>query len=178
MARANLRGLVPPLLAVLVAACATTKAPTVARAPTPAKPTTTRRLAWMPLEARVAPEIASAINQRLARVTVPGVSETFQSPVSMEMAQLAIECIDRAPRCYAAVGRSVRADELAWSELAHGKGHDASVTVRVSLFDVASGAVVRQNSRTFPSAKAARDGVAAFIDGTFGAAVASVGAAR
>jgi hypothetical protein len=132
----------------------------------------------MPLEATVSPEVASTVNQRLAGLVVAGVTEKFQAPVSMEMAQLAIECIERTPACYGKVGRSVGADRLAWAEVARANKRDASVTLRVSLFDVGGGAVVRQAARTFPNPKAAREGAGALFDGTFGAAVASAGPAR
>jgi hypothetical protein len=131
----------------------------------------------MPLEASVSAEVASAVNEKLSGLAVAGVTEKVQAPVSMEMAQLAIECIERTPACYGKVGRSVGADRLLWAELVRAK-KDASVTLRVSLFDVGSGAVVQQGARTFANAKAARDGVAALVDGTFGAAVAAAGPAR
>ncbi|HVU50370.1 MAG TPA: hypothetical protein VHL80_06770 [Polyangia bacterium] len=168
------------LLAALATACATVKpAPVVhAPAPPPVAAPPPVRLAWMPLEANVSAEVASAVNQRLAGLAVAGVTEKVQATVSMEMAQLAIECIERTPRCYGEVGRSVGADRLAWAELARGSKRDASVTLRVSLFDVGAGAIIRQGARTFPNTKAARDGAAALFEGTFGAALASAGPAR
>jgi hypothetical protein len=168
------------VLATLATACATTQPAPVAKAPPPppkAAPPAVR-LAWMPLEASVSPEIASAVNERLAGLAVAGVTEKFQASVSMEMAQLALECIERTPACYGKVGRSVGADRLAWAELARASKRDASVTLRVSLFDVRGSAFVQQGSRTFPNAKAARDGAAALLDGTLGAAVAAAGPAR
>jgi hypothetical protein len=167
------------LLATFATACATAKpAPVVhAAAPRKAAPPP-MRLAWMPMEASVSPEIATVVNQRLAGLTVVGVTEKFQAQVSMEMAQLAIECIERTPACYGKVGRSVGADRLAWAEIARATKGAAGITLRVSLFDVGGGAVVQQASRTFPNAKAAREGAAALFDGTFGAAVAAAGPAR
>jgi hypothetical protein len=164
-------------MATLMAACATTKpAPVVRAPPPPPKPAAPPvRLAWMPLEASVSADVASAINQRLADFAFPGVTEKHQAPVSMEMAQLALECIERTPKCYGKVGRSVGADRLAWAEVVRGKG---GVTLRVSLFDVAGGVLVQQGARTFVNAKAAHDGAAALVDGTFGAAVASTVPAR
>ncbi len=167
------------LLAALATACATAKPAPVVHAPPPPKAAPPPvRLAWMPLEPRASPEVATVVNQRLARVVVDGVTEKFQAPVSMEMAQLAIECIERTPACYGKVGRSVGADRLAWAEVARASKRDASVTLRLSLFDVGGGALVRQAARTFPNAKAAREGAAALFDGAFGAAVASAGPAR
>jgi hypothetical protein len=157
------------LLATLAIACATAKPAPVVHAPPPPKIAPPPvKLAWMPLEATVSAEVASAVNQRLAALAVAGVTEKVQAPVSMEMAQLALECIDRTPACYGKVGRSVGADRLAWAELVRASKRDASVTLRVSLFDVGGGSVVQQGARTFPNAKAAREGAAALFDGTFG----------
>ena len=179
MARAKGLRFLWPFLATVAMACATAKPPQVVHAPPPRKAAPPPlRLAWMPLEARVAPEVASAVNERLAHVAVAGMTESFQAPVSMEMAQLAIECIERTPKCYGAVGRSVRADKLVWAELVRANRRDASVTVRLSLFDVAGGAIARQGARTFPNAKAAREGAAALVDETFGATLAAAGAGR
>jgi len=163
----------------LVAGCATAKPPpAVVTKPAPKAAPPPLRLAWMPLEARVSPEVANAVNARLAHVAVAGMTESFQAPVSMEMAQLAMECIERTPKCYSAVGRSVRADRLVWAELVRPNRRDASMTVRLSLFDVAGGALARQGARTFPNPNAARDGAAAFVDETFGATVAAAGGPR
>src|SRR6516162_9454354 len=106
--------------AVLFAtACATAKPAPVVHAPPPrprpAAPPPVR-LAWMPLEASVSAEVASAVNEKLSGLAVAGVTEKVQAPVSMEMAQLAIECIERTPACYGKVGRSVGADRLLWAE--------------------------------------------------------------
>jgi hypothetical protein len=155
-------------LATLATACATAKPPAIVPPPPPAAAPAPMRLAWMPLERRAAPEVASVVNQRLARVIPDGVTESYQAPVSMEMAQLALECIEHTPKCYGAVGRSVGADKLLWAELVHGTRRDPGVTLRVSLYDVGSGATLQQAAGTFPSEKAAHDGAIALIDGTFG----------
>jgi hypothetical protein len=160
------------LAAAFASACATAKppAPKVVVAPPPPKPApVARKLAWMPLETRASPEIANVVNERFAHASVAGVTETFQASVSMEMAQLAIECIEHTPKCYAAVGRHVGADELLWAELSRSAKRDAGVTLRVSRLDVASSAVVKQEARTFPTVKAARAGVPELVDSAVGA---------
>ncbi|HVX97342.1 MAG TPA: hypothetical protein VHK47_20680 [Polyangia bacterium] len=157
------------LLAVaFVAACATTEQAAIVPLPPPAAAApATVRLAVMPLEVRTSGELAAVINPRLKGVTVDGVTDTFQAPVSMEMAQLAIECIDHTPACYAAVGRSVGADRLLWAELERG-GRGGAVKLRIALFDVARGEMLRQGGRAYPSVKAARAGGAALVDEVFG----------
>jgi hypothetical protein len=157
-----------PLAVALVAACATTEPAAIVALPPPQKTApATVRLAVMPLEARTSGELAAAINPRLAGVAIEGVTDTFQAPVSMEMAQLAIECIDHTPACYGAVGRSVGADRLLWAELERG-GRGGAVKLRLALFDVARGEMLRQGGRAFPSAKAAKAGSAALVDEVFG----------
>lgn len=155
-------------VATLAAGCASTEPTVIAPLPPPSRVAPAAvRLAWLPFETRASPELASAVNDRLARVVVDGVTETFQAPVSMEMAQLAIECIDHTAACYAAVGQSVGADRLLWAELE--RGTHGAVTVRLALFDVGSGSIAQKASRAFPSAKAARAGVGPLVDATFGA---------
>src|SRR6478609_2746540 len=156
-----------PLAVALVAACATTEPPAIVALPPPAKVAPAAvRLAVMPLEARTSGELAAAINPRLTSVAVDGVTDSFQAPVSMEMAQLAIECIDRTPACYTAVGRSVGADRLLWLELERG-GRGGAVKLRLALFDVGHGEMLRQGGRAFPNVKAARAGSAALVDEVF-----------
>jgi hypothetical protein len=153
-----------------VGACATTEPAAIVALPPPVVTTKApepARLAWLPVEARASASLAGALNDRLARVNVDGVGEKFQAPVSMEMAQLAIECIDHTPSCYSAVGRSVGADRLLWAEV--DKGAKGAVTVRVSLFDVEAASLVRKAEKAYASSHAAKAGVAALVDGAFGA---------
>ena len=163
-------------LAALGAGCATTEPTVIVALPPPQRTAPASvRLTWFPFETRVSPELANAVNERLARVVLDGVTDTFQGPVTMEMAQLAIECIDRTPACYAAVGQAVGADRLLWAELE--RGAHGAVTLRVVLFDVGGGAVSLKTAGAFPNAKAARAGVDALVDATFGAAAPSAGSA-
>jgi hypothetical protein len=156
--------------AVLAPACATTQPPKAASAlpPPPATAPPSVKLAWLPLETRISPDLASAVNTRLGHVELEGVTRSFQAPVSMEMAQLAIECIERTPACYGAVGRSVGADRLLWADLEPGaKGSGRTVMLRVSLFDVGGQVMLQAVSRPFASTEAAREGVAGIMDGAF-----------
>ncbi len=119
------------------------------------------RLAWLPFDAPASSGLTTAVNANLEHVKIAGVTESFQASVSMEMAQLAIECIEKTARCYAAVGRSVGADRLLWADLdrrAHG-----NLTLRVALFDVDRGAVVHEAEQSYPSAKAAQADVETLI---------------
>jgi hypothetical protein len=146
------------------------------------------RLAWLPLEPLLSPDIAAAVNERLGRLAAAGSTQSYRAPVSMEMAQLALECIERTPACYAAVGRSVGADRLLWAELSAGPAAAPaqSLSVAVVLFDVRGSAVLRRVERTYDGAEAARAGVAELVDragearaaGKPGPAVAAGGGSR
>jgi hypothetical protein len=119
------------------------------------------RMAWMPCDARAQPDLAAAVNGRLEQAKVAGVGESFQASVSMEMAQLAIECIEKTPRCYTAVGRSIGADRLLWAHL--DRAAQGDLTLRVSLFDVERGAIVNVAKGHYPNAKAAAGDVGALV---------------
>jgi hypothetical protein len=141
-------------------------AATVKQAPRGSKPSSAgvpalARMAWMPCDGRAQPELVAAVNGRLEQAKVAGVKESFQASVSMEMAQLAIECIEKTPRCYTAVGRSIGADRLLWADLERTPG--VGLTLRVSLFDVEGGAMIRAAEGRYPSAKAAAGDVEALV---------------
>lgn len=122
------------------------------------------RLAWLPAESTSGRELAKAVNERLGRVSLPGAAAAVKAAVSMEVAQLAIECTAPTPSCYTAVGRSLGADEMVWAEL--GTGGDSSHEIRVALllYDVRAGSTPKRVEQTFDSVAAARAGVAALAD--------------
>jgi hypothetical protein len=141
--------------------CATTTHQAASSPPAPVSPPPRVRLAWLPFDAHASSGLTTAINAHLGHAKIAGITESFQAPVSMEMAQLAIECIDKAARCYTAVGRSVGADRLLWADLdrrAHG-----SLTLRVALFDVDRGAILHEAAQSYPSANAAQADVETLI---------------
>ena len=139
------------------------------RIPPPARPAAKAappaRLAWLPAEPLAGAELAKAVNERLGKVTIPGASAGVKAAVSMEVAQLAIECTEPTPTCYTAVGRSLGADEMLWAELDTGRGPSHPIRVALVLFDVRAGAAPKRVARTFEGVAAARDGVAALADG-------------
>jgi len=152
------------LVALAVASgCATTTHRAAVR-PAPAaavSPPPRVRLAWLPFDASRSSGLAAAVNAQLEQLQMEGITESFRAPVSMETAQLAMECIEKAPRCYAAVGRSVGADRLLWVDLdRHGRGN---LTLRVALFDVDRGAIVHEAEQGYASAKAAQADLATLI---------------
>jgi hypothetical protein len=157
--RAPALWLAGPLLLLWLGACAGKAPPAkVVKAP-PAPP---QKLAWMPLDPLDAPSVAKAVNQRLSQVKIAGATTGVKSAVSMEVAQLAIECIQPTPACYRAVGRSLGADRLMWAEL-DPEAPDDKIRITVVLFDVQAGTASRRVG-TFDGVQAASAGAAELVD--------------
>jgi hypothetical protein len=146
----------------LVLGCAATvkQAPKASSRPT-ARVAPSARMAWMPCDGRAQSELVAAVNGRLEQTKIADVKESFQASVSMEMAQLAIECIEKTTRCYTEVGRSIGADRLLWADF--DRSAKGELTLRVSLFDVERGAIIRAAEGRYPSAKAAASDVEALV---------------
>jgi hypothetical protein len=136
-------------------------------APARAQASSPGRLVWLPVEPQVAPEVARAINERLDRLQVPGAASCSRAPVSLEVAQLAIECIEATEVCYGKVARSVGADRVLWAELAAGQPPAKTIRVALVLFDAGAGAVVQRAERTFDGETEARAGIAELVQRTF-----------
>src|SRR5262245_48546264 len=110
------------VLSLLLGACAHRKPPPkVVPPPPPPVVVAPMRLVWMPLEERKFAELATSVNDRLGHASIKGVTEVVQAPISMEMAQLTIECINRSPLCYGAVAKKLNADRLLWADIQRDK---------------------------------------------------------
>jgi hypothetical protein len=120
------------------------------------------KLAWMPLDPLDGPAVAKAVNDQMSRVKLAGTKAPVKAAVSMEVAQLAIECIQPTPACYRAVGHSLGADRLIWAEVDPGASED-KIRITVVLFDVQAGTASRRVG-TFAGVDAARAGVAGLVD--------------
>jgi hypothetical protein len=145
------------LLSCVAIACAGNEKPapvTIAKAPP-----SPMKLAWMPLDAFDAPVVARAVNDELGRVKLAGASPAVKAAVSMEVAQLAIECIEPTTACYRAVGRSLGADRLIWAQI---DPDEEKIRVTVVLFDVGAGTETRKVGM-FDGEQAARAGVSALV---------------
>jgi hypothetical protein len=146
------------LLLGLGACASSAPPPPVETARKPAPPP--RRLAWLPLDAFDGP-VALAVNDQMSRVKPTGTSASTKAAVSMEVAQLAIECIQPTPACYGAVARSLNADRLMWAEL-QPSAADEKIQITVLMFDVEAGKSSRRMG-TFADEQAARTGVADLV---------------
>ena len=91
-------------------------------------------LAVLPAESDRFPGAAKAITAYLEDADVPGVDRKEMASVSLEVAQLSIECIQRSSACYAKVGKSMDANRLLFAEIAAADKKRLKVTV--TLFDV------------------------------------------
>jgi hypothetical protein len=149
-----------PVLLLCVGACASTKPPPARVAKQAPRPD--QKLAWMPLDLLDAPAVAPAVNERMSHVKLPGMTAGVKAAVSMEVAQLAIECIQPTPTCYRAVGHSLGADRLMWAEIDPSAPED-KIRIIVVLFDVEAGTATRKVG-TFDGVPAARAGVAELVD--------------
>ena len=119
------------------------------------------KLAWMPLDP-LDSAVAKAVNEQMSRVKLAGTRAAVKAAVSMEVAQLAIECIQPTPACYRAVGHSLGADRLMWAEVDPRASED-KIRISVVLFDVQAGTASRREG-TFAGVDAARAGVAELVD--------------
>jgi hypothetical protein len=120
-------------------------------------------LAWLPLEAFAQRELAEALERELAAAPVAGVGRRARAPVSMEVAQLSLECIDDEPRCYQVVGQQLGADRLLWAELVARRRGPGPLRATVILFDVEGAVEVGRAEREFDGREAAAAGFAALV---------------
>ena len=148
-------------------ACASRQAPTPAtpRAAAPAAPP--KKLAWLPVDMLDAPDVARTINDHLGRVKIAGAGDSVKAAVSLETAQLAIECTEQTPTCYRAVGKSLGVDKMLWGELRRGPTPKKSISVTLALFDVRAGTPPKRVEKTFDDPQAANAGVAALVEHAF-----------
>jgi len=106
----------------------------------------------LPAESDEFPIAARAATERLRRARLRGMNEPEISKVSLQVVQLSIECVDRTPSCYTAVGRSLQPPpaELLFAEIDQGPKKQ-SIKVTVTLFDVQAQKRKRAASKVFPS---------------------------
>ena len=153
----------PTLLICLAGACASAPPPpppVVEKPPElPVRMVRPSRLAWMPLDGSDT-AVARALNDGMSRAKPEGTVSSTKAGVSMEVAQLAIECIQATPECYAAVARSLNADRVMWAQVVPA---EQKIRVTVLLFDAGAGTTSKR-TRTYDGAQAARAGVAELVE--------------
>jgi hypothetical protein len=154
------------IIALLAVGCAAAKPPAVvAPAPPPPPPPAAEppprpdpvKLVWMPLDPMVHAKLGVALNGRFEHAQVPGVDVQTKSPVSMDVAQMSLECGQATVECFVAVGRHLQANRLLWADVKRDK--HKKIIVALSLLDVGRGAMVRRAEHTFANPRAALAGV-------------------
>ena len=93
-------------------------------------------LAVLPAESDKFPRIAKALTSSLEDATVAGIDDKQIAKVSLEVAQLSIECVEPTVLCYAKVGHSLSANRLLFAKIA--AEDKKRIRVTVTLFDVDS----------------------------------------
>jgi len=148
----------PALIALL--GCAS-KPPPHVEAPRPPPPPPVK-MAVLPPDTLIFADVASALGDRLARVQVGGATPAVMAKVSMEVAQLSLECVSATDECFAKVGRFLQVDRLLWGQIERDK--ESGVKVTVAFLDVGRGAVVGRAEGTFAEPAAAIPGLQKLID--------------
>jgi hypothetical protein len=127
-----------------------------------APPARKARLAVLPVEKLLLPQVADELNNRLEHATVKDVVNTTMATVSMEVALMQLDCALPSNACYAQIAKRLEADCLLWAEIERGGGAGSGskkskkkklvpTTIRVVLFDAERSAVVGQAEETFPT---------------------------
>lgn len=156
------RGLFGTLM-IAATACAHSRppeapAPADTSSPTPEK---TVKLIVLPAESNTFPKVAKATNDSLLRAQVDGLGVAQVSKVSLEVVQLAIECVEPSITCYEAVGRSLAANDLLFAQIAAVKQQQLKVTI--TLFDVDARTPRTKAEKIFASEDEATAGIAELV---------------
>ena len=113
----------------------------------------------LPAEGLHFPETASVLNTKMASVEFGNVSESALAKVSMEVAQLSLECVEPTESCYQSVGRFLQADSILWAKVKGDEGTEekAGPTVSIRLFDVEAGRLLGEAQQSYAVQPSAQD---------------------
>ena len=142
--------------------------PAVARPAAGAPSGAAVRLAVLPSDPLLFADIASALDEQLGRAQVAGARTMVRAKISMEVAQLALECVSPTDDCYAQVGRYLQVDRLLWGKISR-DGANAGVKVTVVLLDVGRAAQVGRAEESFPKSTDAIEGLRKLVERAAGA---------
>jgi hypothetical protein len=116
----------------------------------------------LPAESAAFPNAAKLTTEMLSRARVRGLSEPQVSKVSLEVAQLSIECVESSPHCYEAVGKSLAASQLLFAQIEKGRW-EHQIRVTVTLFDVERSEAKRSATKLFPTEEDAAYGIQGIV---------------
>jgi hypothetical protein len=118
--------------------------------------------AIIPAESERFPAAAEQANASMREARLDGLDPPQMSSISLEMLQISIECIDPTVACYEAVGKTLQANQILFTEIKPGRKRK-EVKVKVTLFDVDNRKLRGNATKSFPSEAAAAKGVEAVI---------------
>ena len=121
------------------------------------------KLAVLPSDSLLFADIASALDRQLAEARLTGIGPMVRAKVSMEVAQLSLECVSQTDECYTQVGRFLQVDRLLWGSIAR-DAQSTGVRVTVVLLDVRRGAAVSRAEQIFAQSEAAIGGLRQLVD--------------
>jgi hypothetical protein len=143
--------------------CATKAPPRVATSARTSLPGGVARLAVLPSDSLLFADIAVALDEQLARARVSGVGPMVRAKVSMEVAQLALECVSATDECYTQVGKFLQVDRLLWGQIARDP-QTSGVKVTIVLLDVGRGTSLARAEQSFPKNDVAIGGLRRLVD--------------
>jgi hypothetical protein len=143
--------------------CATKAPPKAAALHRDAASDPSVRLAVMPADSLLYADIASALDEQLGHARIAGARTAIRAKISMEVAQLSLECVSPTDECYAQVGRFLQVDRLLWGQIARDVP-SSGVKVTVVLLDVARGMQLGRAEEVFPKNDAAIGGLRRLVD--------------
>jgi hypothetical protein len=121
------------------------------------------RLAVMPADSLLYADVATALDEQLGHARVAGARTAIRAKISMEVAQLALECVSPTDECYSQVGRFLQVDRLLWGQIARDTT-SAGVKVTVVLLDVHRGMQLGRAEEVFPKNDVAIGGLRRLVD--------------
>ena len=124
---------------------------------------TSMRLAVMPADSLLYADIASALDEQLGHARFAGARTAIRAKISMEVAQLALECVSATDECYSQVGRFLQVDRLLWGQIVR-DATSSGVKVTVVLLDVARGMQLGRAEEVFPKNDVAIGGLRRLVD--------------
>src|SRR4051812_4559267 len=111
------RGRFGALMFAALSACAHPQPAAPAAVTSPPPPVNPIKLVVLLAESPAFPKAAQATNDSLIHAQVDGLGAAQVSKVSLEVAQLVIECVEPSVACYEAVGRSLSAKDLLFAQI-------------------------------------------------------------
>jgi len=130
--------------------------------PSVAAPPAAIKVAVLPPDMLLFSDVASALSDRLAHAQVGGAEPAVMAKVSMEVAQIALECVSATDDCFAKVGRFLQVDRLLWGQIE--RDSETGLKVSVALLDVGRSAMVGRAQRAFAGESAAIMGLQGLVD--------------